>query len=139
MTRQARILGAADAYQAMREPRPHRGALTADEAAEELRAGVRAGHLDGDAVEAVLQAAGHRVRRRRDGPAGLTAREVEVLRLLARGLSNKQIATRLVIAPKTAGNHIEHIYVKIDASTRASAGLFAMQHGLLPEEEFAEA
>ena len=139
MTRPARILGAADAYQAMREPRPHRGALTADEAAEELRAGVRAGHLDGDAVEAVLQAAGHRVRRRRDGPAGLTAREVEVLRLLARGLSNKQIATRLVIAPKTAGNHIEHIYVKIDASTRASAGLFAMQHGLLPEEEFAEA
>src|SRR5207253_6172009 len=82
MTRPARILGAADAYQAMREPRPHRGALTADEAAEELRAGVRAGHLDGDAVEAVLQAAGHRVRRRRDGPAGLTAREVEVLRLL---------------------------------------------------------
>src|SRR5438309_5563691 len=139
MTRAARILGAADAYQAMREPRPHRGALTAEEAAAELRAEVRAGHLDGDAVEAVLRAAGHRVRRRRDGPAGLTAREVEVLRLLARGPSNKQIATRLVRGPKTAGNPIEASDGKVDPSTRASAGLFAMQHGLLPEEEFAEA
>jgi len=60
-----------------------------------------------------------------------------VLGLLARGLSNKQIAERLVISPKTVGNHIEHIYEKIDASTRATASLFAMQHGLLPEEELA--
>ena len=62
-----------------------------------------------------------------------------MLRLLARGLSNKEIADRLVISPKTAGNHIEHIYAKIDASSRATASLFAMQHGLLPEEEFAAA
>ena len=68
-------------------------------------------------------------------PAGLTAREVEVLRLLARGLSNKEIAERLVISPKTAGNHVEHIYAKIDASSRAAAAMFAVQHGLLPEEE----
>ena len=59
-----------------------------------------------------------------------------MLRLLARGLSNKEIAERLVISPKTVGNHVEHIYSKIDASTRAAASLFAMQHGLLPEEEF---
>jgi len=65
--------------------------------------------------------------------AGLTPREVEVLRLLARGLSNKEIARRLVISPKTVANHAEHS--KIDASTRAAAGLFAMRHGLLPEEE----
>ena len=84
----------------------------------------------------MLGAAGHRVPRRREGPAGLTPREVEVLRLLARGLSNKEIAERLVISPKTVANHAEHIYAKIDASTRAAAGLFAMQHGLLPEEEF---
>ena len=84
----------------------------------------------------MLGAAGHRVSRRRDGPFGLTAREVEVLRLLARGLSNKEIAQRLVITPKTVGNHVEHIYAKIDARTRAGAGLFAMQHGLLPEETF---
>jgi HD-GYP domain-containing protein (c-di-GMP phosphodiesterase class II) len=135
ISRPARILAAADAYQAMREPRPHRPALTADEAAIELRAGVKAGSHDSEAVEAVLGAAGHRVPRRREGPAGLTRREIEVLQLLARGLSNKQIAARLVISPKTVANHAEHIYAKIDAPTRAAAGLFAMRHGLLPEEE----
>jgi HD-GYP domain-containing protein (c-di-GMP phosphodiesterase class II) len=137
ISRPARILGAADAYQAMREPRPHRPQRSADEAATELRAEVKAGRLDAEAVEGVLSAAGHRVPRRRDGPAGLTAREVDVLRLAARGLSNKEVAERLVISPKTVGNHIEHIYTKIDASSRAAASLFAMQHGLLPEEEFA--
>jgi HD-GYP domain-containing protein (c-di-GMP phosphodiesterase class II) len=125
----ARILGAADALQAMREPRPYRDALPADEAAQALRAEARSGRLDAGAVEAVL---GHRVRRP-EAPAGLTAREIEVLRLLTRGLSTKQIAQRLVIAPKTAGNHIEHIYAKIGATNRASASLFAVQHGLLPE------
>ena len=132
----ARILGAADAYQAMREPRPHRPQRTADDTAGQLRAEVEAGRLDADAADAVLAAAGHRVPRRREGPAGLTPREVEVLRLLAQGLSNKEIAARLVISPKTAGNHIEHIYAKIDASSRATASLFAMQNGLLPEEHF---
>jgi response regulator RpfG family c-di-GMP phosphodiesterase/DNA-binding CsgD family transcriptional regulator len=135
ISRPARVLACADAYQAMRESRPHRSALTADDAAGELRADVRAGRLDADAADAVLAAAGHRVRRRREGPAGLTTREVEVLRLLAQGLSNKEIAERLVISPKTAGNHIEHIYAKIDASSRATASLFAMQHGLLPDEQ----
>ena len=101
----------------------------------EMRAEVRAGRLDGAAVDAVLEAAGHRLPRRREALAGLTAREVEVLILLARGLSNKQIAERLVITPKTAGNHVEHIYAKIDASSRAAAAMFAVQHGLLPEEK----
>jgi HD-GYP domain-containing protein (c-di-GMP phosphodiesterase class II) len=136
ITRHARIVGAADAYQAMREPRPHRPARGAAETAAELRAEVRAGRLDSEGVEAVLGAAGHRVPRRREGPAGLTQREIEVLRLLARGLSNKDIAERLVIAPKTVSNHVEHIYGKIDCSNRAAAGLFAMRHGLLPEDEF---
>ena len=131
--RPARILAAADAYQAMREPRPHREARDAADAAAELSADVRAGRLDGAAAEAVLTAAGHRVRRRREGPAGLTVREVEVLRLLAQGLSNKAIAQRLVISPKTAGNHIEHIYTKIGASNRSQASVFAMKHGLMIE------
>ena len=132
----ARLLGAADAYQAMREPRPYRPARSGEEAAAQLQAEVKAGRFDPEAVDAVLIVAGHRVARRRDGPAGLTQREVEVLRLLAQGLSNKEIAARLVISPKTAGNHIEHIYAKIGTSSRARASLYAMQHGLLPEEEY---
>jgi HD-GYP domain-containing protein (c-di-GMP phosphodiesterase class II) len=131
----ARILGAADAYQAMCEPRPYRAALTPARAEAELRAEVRAGRLDSDAADAVLAAAGHRVARRRDGPAGLTAREVEVLRLVARGLSTREVAGRLVIAPKTARNHVEHIYAKIGVTSRVAASLFAMQHGLLPEQQ----
>jgi len=134
ISRLARVLGAADAYTSMREPRPHRPARSAAEAVTELRAEVRAGRLDGAAVDAVLEAAGHRLPRRREAIAGLTAREVEVLILLARGLSNRQIAERLVITPKTAGNHVEHIYAKIGASSRAGAAMFALQHGLLPEE-----
>jgi DNA-binding CsgD family transcriptional regulator len=133
---EARILAAAEVYQAMCEPRPHRPARPADEAAQILRAEVKAGRCDADSVEAVLGAAGHRVARRREGLAGLTLREVEVLRLVARGLSNKEIATSLFISSKTVANHVEHIYAKINASTRAAAGLFAMQHGLLPEEGF---
>ena len=99
-----------------------------------MRDEVRAGRLDGPATDAVLEAAGHRLPRRAQAPAGLTARELEVLVLLARGLSNRKIAERLVIAPKTAGNHIEHIYAKIGASSRAAAAMFAVQHGLLPEQ-----
>jgi DNA-binding CsgD family transcriptional regulator len=136
ISRPARLLGAADAYQAMREPRPYRSPRTTAEAADQLRVDVAAGRLDAQAVEAVLEAAGHRDGRRRlEGPAGLTVREIEVLRLLARGLTNREIAGRLVIQPKTVGNHVEHIYAKIDASSRAAASLFAVQHGLLPEDE----
>ena len=61
-----------------------------------------------------------------------------MLRLVAQGFSNKDIARRLVISPKTTSNHVEHIYTKIGTSNRAGASLFAMQHGLLPEEGFAE-
>jgi HD-GYP domain-containing protein (c-di-GMP phosphodiesterase class II) len=132
--RAARILGAADAYLALREPRPHRAARTSDEAAQVLRTEVRAGRFDADAAEAVLSAAGHRARRRREGPAGLTPREIEVLRLLARGLSTKQIAAELALSPKTAGNHIEHIYAKIETTSRAAASLFAVRHGLLEQD-----
>jgi DNA-binding NarL/FixJ family response regulator len=131
ISRPARILAAVDAYQSMRELRPHRPALSAEEAAAELQADVRAERLDAEAVAAVLAAAGHDVPRRREWPAGLTNREIDVLRLLARGLSSKQIASELVITPKTARNHIEHIYAKIDASSRVGASLFATEHGLL--------
>jgi HD-GYP domain-containing protein (c-di-GMP phosphodiesterase class II) len=134
ISRSARVLGAADAYQSMREPRPHRPARSAEEAAAEMRAEVRAGRLDAAAVDAVLEAAGHRLPRRRQAMAGLTAREIEVLILLARGMSGRQIAKQLVVTPKTAGNHIEHIYAKIGVSSRAAAAMYAVQHGLLPEQ-----
>ena len=127
----ARVLAAACAYRAMTEPRPYRPALTPKDAAAELRADVRAGRLDPGAVDAVLVAAGHSRSKRRSGPAGLTPREVEVLVLIARGASTRQVAQRLAITPKTAETHIERIYTKTGASTRSTATLFAMQHGLL--------
>ena len=74
--------------QAMTEPRPYRPAMTPTEAKSELRAQVRAGRLDADAVDAVLAAAGQRHGKRRSGPAGLTPREIEVLTLIARGASD---------------------------------------------------
>jgi HD-GYP domain-containing protein (c-di-GMP phosphodiesterase class II) len=134
-----RILAAADVYHALTEARPHRPAWPASDAAAELRAQVASGCLDGAAADSVLRAAGHRVRRRREWPAGLTAREVEIVRLLARGLTAKAIAERLVISPKTASSHIEHIYAKAGVSNRAQLSLFAMKHGLMAEPDSAAA
>jgi HD-GYP domain-containing protein (c-di-GMP phosphodiesterase class II) len=127
----ARVLAAACAFQAMTEPRPYRPARTAKEAASELRADVRAGRLDAEAVDAVLAAAGQPRGKRRTGPAGLTPREIEVLILIARGGSTRQVAGELAITPKTAETHIERIYAKTGATTRSTATLFALQHGLL--------
>jgi HD-GYP domain-containing protein (c-di-GMP phosphodiesterase class II) len=129
----ARMLAAADVYHAMTEARPHREALAADDAAAALRGEVRAGRIDADAAEDVLTAAGHSRAsvRERARPAGLTARELEVLLLVARGASSGDVAEQLVIAEKTARNHIEHIYLKLGVSTRAEASLFAMRHGLV--------
>jgi HD-GYP domain-containing protein (c-di-GMP phosphodiesterase class II) len=128
----ARILAAADAYQAMTESRAHRPALSPAQAADELVRDARAGRLDGEVVDAVLAAAGQSAgRRAREWPAGLTDREVDVLRLVARGLSNREAAGRLGLSPKTVGHHVQHVYTKAGVSTRAGAALFAMQHGLL--------
>ena len=138
LTSAGRLLAVADTYAAKLEPRPHRAALSADAAAAHLRAEATSGRLDGECVDAVLTAAGHRVGRRREWPAGLTTREVEVLRLLSRGLSNKQIAERLVISRKTVDNHVEHIYTKIGVSNRARASLFASRHALMGPAEDGE-
>jgi HD-GYP domain-containing protein (c-di-GMP phosphodiesterase class II) len=125
----ARVLAAADAYHAMTEPRPHREALTPDQAAQILSDEARAGRLDADAVAGVLHAAGQQAPRV-ERPAGLTEREVEVVGLLARGLQTKQIAGVLGISIKTADRHIQNAYGKMGVSTRAAAALFAMQNGL---------
>ncbi len=128
----SRVLATAEAFQSKLEPRPHRPAGSVAEVTQALRNDVRAGRLDAAVVDAVLRAAGERVGRRRGGPGGLTAREVEVLQHLALGLPNKEIARRLGISPKTVGNHVEHVYTKIGADNRAAAALYAMRHGLLP-------
>jgi HD-GYP domain-containing protein (c-di-GMP phosphodiesterase class II) len=129
----ARILAAADAYQAMRQPRSHRPALGAADAADRLAEDARAGRLDGGVVEALLSASGER-RQVGDGvaPAGLSEREIEVLRLVAAGCSNPEIAERLVISRRTAEHHVQHVYAKIGVSTRPGATLFALEHDLIP-------
>ena len=135
LPRTARILAAADAYQAMAEPRPYRDPLGADRAAAELQAEVRAGRLDPGAVDAVLAAAGHRTAtaRRLELPDGLSERELEVLRLVTGGHTNKQIGALLHLSPKTIGHHVQHIYAKIGVSSRAAATLYAAERGLLRE------
>jgi HD-GYP domain-containing protein (c-di-GMP phosphodiesterase class II) len=131
----ARILAAADAYRAMTEPRPYRPALSTKRAAAALREDVRAGRLATVAVDAVLTAAGERPGRRHTGPAGLTPRELQVLVLIARGGSTRQVARALDISTKTAGTHIERTDAKTGVSSRATATLFALQHGLLDSFE----
>lgn len=132
----ARLLAAADSYRAMLEPRPHRRPCSREGAARRLQDAVEAGALDGDAVSAVLVAAGHSASvGRRRAPAGLSDREVEVLRLLARGLSNADIARRLVISPRTAEHHVQHVYTKVGVSSRAAATLFAVRQGLVGPDD----
>lgn len=130
----ARILAAADCYEALTHDRPHRSAHSPAGAAELILGQVAAGRLDGRCVKAVLAAAGQQVPgRRMSRPAGLTEREIDVLRLLARGSSNADIAHELVVSRRTAEHHVQHIYGKIGVSTRAAAALFAMQHGLFTQ------
>lgn len=126
----SRILAAAETYQRLREPRPHRKALTAEAAAARIRRDAGSGWLDAEAVEAVLATAGHRSKRRSPWPAGLTGREVEVLRLVALGYTNRQIAAELSITHKTTRNHVEHLYTKLDVHNRTQAGLAAIDLGL---------
>jgi HD-GYP domain-containing protein (c-di-GMP phosphodiesterase class II) len=124
-----RILAAADVYQALTEDRPHRQALSPEAAARVLES--QPG-LDREAVAAVLEAAGQRRQRAPSAwPAGLSDREVEILRLLARGQSERLIGEALFIAPSTVHTHVVHIYEKAGVTTRASAALFAMEYGLL--------
>lgn len=95
---------AADVCNALSQSRRHRDALSA-------------GRLDGEAVDAVLGAAGRRVRRRPSLPAGLSPREVQVLVLLARGLPIKRIAEQLSVSAHTVSSHVEHVYTKIGVTT----------------------
>jgi len=130
LSRQARLLAVADAFQSKTEPRPYREALSPKEATEVLVRKAKAGALDPVMVMAVAEAAGEAAPPI-DRPAGLTEREVEVVGLLARGLQTKQIARELDISPKTVDRHIQNSYRKIGVSSRAAATLYAAENGLV--------
>ena len=125
----ARLLAVADAYRTMIEPRPHRAARSAEEAARALGESASIGRIDPVAVAAVLEATGAPVPRMAR-PAGLTDREAQVISMVAKGLQTKQVGNRLGISAKTADRHLQNAYAKIGVSSRAGAALFAMQHGL---------
>jgi HD-GYP domain-containing protein (c-di-GMP phosphodiesterase class II) len=130
----ARLLQAADMYQAMRETRPHRRSIAREEIAATLEKEAETGRLDREAVRAVLETAGHRVERGRARggyPGGLTNREIEVLRLVSRGLTNKQVAQKLDMSSRSVGQHLAHAYEKIGVTTRAGAAMFAMKNGIV--------
>jgi len=130
------VLAATEIYVGLTTERADRPAFTDADAATELRRLETEGAIEPRATRAVLVAAGHgepeaRTRKRPENPGGLSRREVDVLQLAARGLTTRQIADRLVISPKTADHHIQHIYTKISVSTRAAAALWAIQHELV--------
>lgn len=131
----ARILVAADIYTALLEERAYRPAYTSAAAAEILHAAVKKGEIDGVVVQAILGLKGNTHNRKRSvWPAGLSDREVQVLGLMARGMSNKQIGADLKISARTAGHHVIHIYNKIGLSTRAGAVLFAVENDLIKND-----
>ncbi|MBH0780704.1 HD domain-containing phosphohydrolase [Nocardia bovistercoris] len=125
-----RLLAAADAYQRLLEPRSYRPPFDPSDAADRLREQAHAGRLDAESVAAVLAVVAPRASRRTPWPAGLTDREVEILRLVAQGRSNKEIAAELFIAEKTARNHVERVYTKLGVNNRTQAGLAAIDRGL---------
>jgi DNA-binding NarL/FixJ family response regulator len=104
--------------------------LTLEAAARAIESSAAAGLFDPECARAVVVAADERPSSTR-WPEGLSDREVEVLRLVARGMSNREVAAELAISRRTAEHHVQHIYAKIGASTRAAAAMFAMEHGLL--------
>jgi HD-GYP domain-containing protein (c-di-GMP phosphodiesterase class II) len=132
LPRTARILAVADSYL----ERVHDGSGVADGQQEEALAALRSERgrgLDGDCVEALLAEVGVPGGSERSPKATpqLSEREVEVLRLAAKELTIKEIGKLLFLSPHTVRHHLEHIYEKIGASSRAGAVLYAMEQGLL--------
>ena len=126
-----RLLAAADVYHAMVEPRPHRGALSEGDAAEQLRRQARESRLDAQAVDAVLEAAGHRVPRRKAWPAGLTTGRSRCCAWSPRAGPTAASPTTCSSARRPSATHVEHIYSKLAVSNRTGASLFAVEHGIV--------
>jgi DNA-binding NarL/FixJ family response regulator len=119
-----------------------RGYLTKDAGAEQIRAAVEAVHRGDAALDPAVQ---HHVVAALSGPAavaspvdgeaaelpdGLTPREAEVLALIAGGLTNTEIAGRLVVSAATVKSHVNHIFAKAGVRDRAQAVVYAYEHGL---------
>ena len=100
-----------------------------------LRGEVRAGRLCAWSVDCVLASVGRGAPPTKRFPADLTAREVQVLVHVSRGMTNKEISCALQISPRTVQHHVEHIYAKIGVSTRAAAALFAVRNDLVTSDD----
>lgn len=127
----ADVLAAADVFAALGEERPHRPAFGEADAKRELARMAVAGELAPRAVEATLHVAGLGAAPLPLAEHTLTAREVEVLRHLARGKSNREIGALLGISARTVQNHVAHVYDKLGLYSRAGATLWAVERGLL--------
>jgi HD-GYP domain-containing protein (c-di-GMP phosphodiesterase class II) len=132
----ASLLAATEVYVGMTTERADRPAFSAEDAATELSRLASTGVLEPRSIRAVLVAAGHGEPaaapvRRAKHPGGLSRREVDVLRLAAKGLTTRQIGERLFISTTTADHHSQHVYTKIGVSTRAAAALWAMQNAVV--------
>jgi DNA-binding NarL/FixJ family response regulator len=126
------VLAAADAYQSMREARPHRVAYTREEAAIRMRAEARAGRIDARAATAVLAAVATQERPHPiNGAASLTAEEIDVLRLLVRGMRPREIARELMVTQRKVERRVRTVYKKTNTSGRVTASLYAMSHDLV--------
>lgn len=127
------ILSAADAFTAMSSPRAYRPAFTPEQIRDTMMEEARAGRRDLRAVQLVLEAAGLKARKDRGtlDPSGLSEREIQVLRLLSSGLTNKQIASQLALSARTVQHHTIHIYEKLGVQSRAAAALAGAQRGII--------
>lgn len=114
-----------------------RGYLTKDASAEEIREALQRVTRGQAAIDPAVQhhlvsaiATGPSTAPTPQLPAGLTQREAEVLALIARGLSNTEIAGRLVVSEATVKSHVNHLFAKTGVRDRAQAVTYAYQHGL---------
>jgi len=130
----ARLIAAASRFDELAHPGDGSPGASPEGAIEAMRRDTPAG-ICPEALAALVEAV-------RDGPAlqsplratrpaDLTKREIEVLRLAARGLRRREIATTLTVSEATVRHHLEHVYAKIGVSTRVGAALFAIEHNLI--------
>jgi len=127
----ARIIAAACRFDELRHPGDGTAGADAGEAIEQMR---QPGGVCPEALAALVRAVEGSpapTPQRPARPAGLTEREVEVLRLATRGLSRREVAAALTVSEPTVRHHLEHIYAKLGVSTRVAAALFAVEHGLI--------